>query len=65
MRGRSLGSVSCGQKGVFGRLSLAQKFPFPGRGGDWFDDRVVGLQFEPPFVLPAFIEGAIRGLALP
>jgi len=30
-----------------GRLSLHQKFPFPPRGGDWFDDWVVGLQFEP------------------
>jgi hypothetical protein len=45
MPDRSPRSVSCRQKGVFGRLSLHQKFPFPPRG--WFDDWVVGLQFEP------------------
>ena len=44
---RVSGLVSAGDKSAFARPSLHRKFPFPAWGGDWFDDWVVGLQFEP------------------
>ena len=39
-----------GDEPAFGDLSLRWKFPFPARGGDRFDDWVVGHQFEPYYL---------------
>jgi hypothetical protein len=44
---RVSGLVSTRDKSAFVPPSLHRKFPFPAMGGDWFDDWVVGLQFEP------------------
>jgi hypothetical protein len=43
-----------GDKPAFAGLSPHQKFPFPAQGGDWFDDCVVGPQFEPNYLHQAF-----------
>jgi hypothetical protein len=45
-----------GDEPAFAGLSLRRKFPFPARGGDRFDDWVVGHQFEPNYLHhPVFV----------
>jgi hypothetical protein len=48
--GASLWRSLLGNKPDFARPSLHRKFPFPARGGDRFDDWVVGRQFVPDYL---------------